>query len=91
MTIPGAISITRTGLSYSSSRKVAAIEVDPVLVHYLRQKFRDALDAGRLELIEGDVLKTDLKAEVERQLEGRRFHLAANLPYYITTPVLAQV
>jgi len=28
--------------------KVVAIEVDPHLVHYLRQKFRDAIDQGRL-------------------------------------------
>ena len=40
--------------------KVVAIEVDPVLIHYLRQKFRDALDAGRLVLVESDILKTDL-------------------------------
>ena len=39
-----------------------AIEVDAVLVHYLRQKFREAIDAGRLELIEGDVLKTNFAA-----------------------------
>ena len=39
------------------AEKVVAIEVDPVLIHYLRQKFRDALDAGRLILVESDILK----------------------------------
>jgi len=39
-----------------------AIEVDPYLVHYLRQKFQGAIDAGRLVLIEGDILKVDLGA-----------------------------
>ena len=44
------------------AEKVVAIEVDPVLIHYLRQKFRDALDAGRLILVESDILKADLGA-----------------------------
>ena len=65
-----------------------AVEVDPKACVAL--KFRFGAEP-RFHLLEADVLKTDLKAEVERQLEGRRFHLAANLPYYITTPVLAQV
>jgi 16S rRNA (adenine1518-N6/adenine1519-N6)-dimethyltransferase len=64
--------------------KVIAIEVDPVLVHYLRQKFRDAVDAGRLELIEGDVLKTDLSKWGPAVIAG-------NLPYYITSPILERV
>ena len=73
-----------TGPLLELARKVAAIEVDPVLVHYLRQKFRDALDAGRLELIEGDVLKTDLS-------QWGPAVVAGNLPYYITSPILERV
>jgi 16S rRNA (adenine1518-N6/adenine1519-N6)-dimethyltransferase len=73
-----------TGPLLERVRKVAAIEVDPVLVHYLRQKFRDALDAGRLELIEGDVLKTDLSKWGPAVIAG-------NLPYYITSPILDRV
>jgi len=67
--------------------KVIAIEVDPVLVHYLQHKFRDLLEAGRLELIEGDVLKTDLAALAG----GGRTVIAGNLPYYITSPILDRV
>jgi 16S rRNA (adenine1518-N6/adenine1519-N6)-dimethyltransferase len=44
------------------ARNVIAIEIDPYLVHYLRQKFRDAVETGRLVLVEGDVLKTVLGA-----------------------------
>jgi 16S rRNA (adenine1518-N6/adenine1519-N6)-dimethyltransferase len=66
------------------ARTVVAIEVDPILVHYLRQKFHDALDAGRLILIEGDVLKTDLS-------RWGRAVIAGNLPYYITSPILEKV
>jgi 16S rRNA (adenine1518-N6/adenine1519-N6)-dimethyltransferase len=71
----------------SNSTKVVAIEVDPVLVHYLQQKFRDRIEAGRLELIEGDVLKIDLAALAS---PGRAV-IAGNLPYYITSPILERV
>ncbi len=64
--------------------KVVAIEVDPVLVHYLRQKFHDPIEAGRLILVEGDVLKTDLGAWGPAVVAG-------NLPYYITSPILAKI
>ena len=66
------------------SDRVIAIEVDPVLVEYLRQKFRDAADAGRLILVEGDVLKADLGAWGPAAIAG-------NLPYYITSPILERV
>jgi 16S rRNA (adenine1518-N6/adenine1519-N6)-dimethyltransferase len=56
-----------------------------VLVHYLRQKFRDAVEAGRLEIVEGDILKADLAAF------GERPAIAGNLPYYITSPILDKV
>jgi 16S rRNA (adenine1518-N6/adenine1519-N6)-dimethyltransferase len=61
--------------------KVVAIEVDPHLVHYLHQKFRDAIEQGRLEVVEGDILKTDIAGSV----------IAGNLPYYITSPILEKV
>jgi 16S rRNA (adenine1518-N6/adenine1519-N6)-dimethyltransferase len=69
------------------STKVIAIEVDPVLVHYLQQKFRDVLESGRLELVQSDVLKTDLEA---LSPQGPAT-IAGNLPYYITSPILERV
>lgn len=66
---------------------VIAIEVDPVLVLYLQQKFRDAIEAGRLKLIQDDVLKTDL-AELASPEPAV---IAGNLPYYITSPILERV
>lgn len=61
--------------------RVIAIEIDPVLVQYLRSKFRDE---SRLVLIERDVLKTDLA-------QWGRIAVAGNLPYYITSPIVEQV
>jgi len=63
-----------------------AVEIDPSACRALRFKF-DA--EPRFHLIEADVLKTDLAGETKRVLGERPFHVAANLPYYITTPVLA--
>src|SRR5580698_5079999 len=76
---PGKGALTESLLERAD--KVVAIEVDPHLVHYLQQKFRDAIDQGRIEIIEGDVLKTDFSGAV----------IAGNLPYYITSPILEKV
>src|SRR3984893_10626400 len=67
------------------AERVTAIEVDAVLVHYLRRKFHETIAAGRLELIEGDVLKADFATAAERPV------IAGNLPYYITSPILERV
>ena len=64
---------------------MVAIEVDTVLVHYLQQKFRDAIGEGRLVLVEGDVLKTDFTAFSPCPA------IAGNLPYYSTSPILERV
>ena len=58
--------------------RVIAIEIDPVLVHYLRAEFRDE---PHLTLLEADILKTDLS-------EWGRVAVTGNLPYYITSPIL---
>ncbi|MGD1090652.1 MAG: 16S rRNA (adenine(1518)-N(6)/adenine(1519)-N(6))-dimethyltransferase RsmA [Bryobacteraceae bacterium] len=79
---PGKGALTECLLALAS--KVIAIEVDPYLVHYLRQKFSETLSSGRLVLIEGDILKTDLAAFGPAVIAG-------NLPYYITSPILAKV
>jgi 16S rRNA (adenine1518-N6/adenine1519-N6)-dimethyltransferase len=66
------------------AEKVVAIEVDPYFVHYLRQKFAVPIEQGRLMLVEGDVLKTDLGTWGPAVIAG-------NLPYYITSPILERV
>jgi 16S rRNA (adenine1518-N6/adenine1519-N6)-dimethyltransferase len=58
--------------------RVVAIEIDPVLVEYLRAKYRDE---SRLTLIEADVLKVDLAPWGRAAVTG-------NLPYYITSPIV---
>jgi 16S rRNA (adenine1518-N6/adenine1519-N6)-dimethyltransferase len=79
---PGKGALTESLLE--RAEKVVAIEVDPYLVHYLRQKFSDLITQGRLVLVEGDVLKADLAAWGPAVIAG-------NLPYYITSPILERM
>jgi 16S rRNA (adenine1518-N6/adenine1519-N6)-dimethyltransferase len=79
---PGRGALTEPLLERAS--KVVAIEVDPVLVLYLRKKFAEAIAAERLALIEGDILRTELDAWGPAAIAG-------NLPYYITSPILERV
>jgi len=58
------------------AQRVIAIEVDPVLAHYVGQKF-----GSKLEVLESDVLKIDLA-------QWGPAVIAGNLPYYITSPIL---
>jgi 16S rRNA (adenine1518-N6/adenine1519-N6)-dimethyltransferase len=60
------------------AERVIAIEIDPVLVQYLRAEFRDE---PRLTLLETDILKADLA-------QWGAVTVAGNLPYYITSPIL---
>lgn len=79
---PGKGALTESLLACAA--KVVAIEIDPYLVHYLRQKFQQPIEQERLILIEGDVLKMDLAAWGPAAIAG-------NLPYYITSPILEKI
>ena len=69
-----------------SAKKVVAVEVDRTLQPILAETM-----AGNenLEIIFGDILKTDIAKLVREEFSGLRPMACANLPYYITTPVLA--
>ena len=68
------------------AKKVVAVEVDRSLQPVLAETM-----AGNenLEIIFGDILKTDIQKLVSEEFAGLRPMACANLPYYITTPVLA--
>ena len=68
------------------AKKVVAVEVDRTLQPILAETM-----AGNenLEIIFGDILKTDIAKLVREEFSGLRPMACANLPYYITTPVLA--
>ena len=70
----------------ASAGKVVAVEVDQSLRPILAETLAGC---GNLELIFGDVLKQNLPALVAEQFGGLRPVACANLPYYITSPILA--
>jgi 16S rRNA (adenine1518-N6/adenine1519-N6)-dimethyltransferase len=58
--------------------RVTAIERDPVLADFLRDEFADAVEAGRLSVVEGDALEVDLP----------EFTLSvSNLPYGVSSEI----
>lgn len=62
---------------------VTAVELDRGLAAFLRERFADAISAGRLRLIEGDALDQHLVGLVDAP-----YDVVANLPYHITSPIL---
>ena len=81
---PGIGSLTRE--LCRKAVKVVAVEVDTSLKPVLAETMAGE---DNLEIIFGDVLKTDIAALVQEKFAGLRPMACANLPYYITTPVLA--
>ena len=65
--------------------KVCAVEVDNRLEPILRQTVGEF---GNLEIIWNDILKLDIPALVKEKFPGLRPMACANLPYYITSPIL---
>jgi len=69
-----------TDLLVSRAEKLVAVEVDPLLVPILRERYQQ-FEHVRIE--EGDVLECDLPA-----LVSGAWALVGNVPYYITTPII---
>lgn len=68
------------------AHKVVSIEIDRALFPVLEE----TLDGySNTEIVQGDVLKTDLKAVCQDKFGEIPVHACANLPYYITTPAIA--
>ncbi len=66
--------------------KVCAVEVDTRLEPILKQTVGEF---SNLEILWGDVLKQDIPALVKEKFPGLRPMACANLPYYITSPILS--
>lgn len=76
---------TMTQYLAKEAREVAAIEIDQALIPILE----DTLSGYRnVTVIHADVLKVDLKKLAEEKNSGRPVKVVANLPYYITTPII---
>ena len=65
--------------------RVVAVEIDKGLIPVLAKTLAEF---DNVTVIEGDIMKTDIKAIVDTYAQGRAVSVCANLPYYITTPIL---
>jgi 16S rRNA (adenine1518-N6/adenine1519-N6)-dimethyltransferase len=76
---------TMTQYLACAAREVVAIEIDKMLIPILQ----DTLSAyDNVTIINEDVLKVDLNKLAEEENGGRPVKVVANLPYYITTPII---
>ncbi len=76
---------TMTQYLAEAARKVIAVEIDKNLIPILS----DTLSGyDNITIINEDVLRVDMRKLVEEENEGRPIKVVANLPYYITTPII---
>lgn len=76
---------TMTQYLACAARKVVAVEIDKALIPILE----DTLSAyENVEVINEDVLKLDIEKLAREQNDGKPIKVVANLPYYITTPII---
>lgn len=68
-----------------AARKVIAVEIDRSLIPILEETLEGFENT---EIIHSDILKVDLARLVREQNQGKPIKVVANLPYYITTPIL---
>ena len=66
-------------------RKVVAVEIDGSLLPVLSRVLEPY---SNVTVLHGDILKTDLRALFSEYFSGMHVSVCANLPYYITTPIL---
>ncbi len=73
----------------AAAGKVVSIELDRRLFSILEETLGGC---ANFELVEGDALKTDLNALIkEKFAECREIKVCANLPYYITSPIIMKL
>lgn len=80
---PGIGTLTRE--MAKKAEKVTAIEIDKNLIPILEETLSDF---DNVEVINEDILKVDVEKLVDEKLSGGPVKLIANLPYYITTPIV---
>lgn len=78
---------TLTQCLCEKAKKVIAIEIDTKL----KKVHKETLDYDNLEIVYEDFLKLDINKLINEKLEGLDVKVVANLPYYITTPIIMKI
>jgi len=76
---------TMTQYLCEAARQVVAVEIDKMLIPILKDTLSEY---DNVEVINQDVLKLDIKALAQEKNNGKPIKVVANLPYYITTPII---
>ena len=76
---------TLTAELLKKAKRVTALELDSSLIPILSEELKDR---DNFTLINKDALKVDFK---ELTNEGEKVKVVANLPYYVTTPIIAKL
>ncbi len=76
---------TMTQYLAENAREVIAVEIDKALIPILGDTLKEY---DNVTIINDDILKVDINRIVEEKNDGRPIKVVANLPYYITTPII---
>lgn len=76
---------TMTQYLAENAREVIAVEIDQTLIPILQETLKEY---DNITLINEDILKVDIAGLVKEKNGGRPIKVVANLPYYITTPII---
>lgn len=76
---------TMTQYLAEAAREVIAVEIDKTLIPILQDTLQDY---DNVTIINEDILKVDIATLVKEKNGGRPVKVVANLPYYITTPII---
>lgn len=76
---------TMTQYLCERAREVVAVEIDKNLIPILTDTLSEY---DNITIINQDILKLDIKALAEEKNDGKPIKVVANLPYYITTPII---
>ncbi|MEY8396433.1 16S rRNA (adenine(1518)-N(6)/adenine(1519)-N(6))-dimethyltransferase RsmA [Lachnospiraceae bacterium 45-P1] len=76
---------TMTQFLAEHARKVVAVEIDKNLIPILEETLEEYTN---VTVINEDILKVDIKSLAEQYNDGHPIKVVANLPYYITTPII---
>ena len=68
-----------------AAREVAAVEIDKTLIPILQNTLKEW---NNVTVINNDILKVDIRQLALEKNQGRPIKVVANLPYYITTPII---
>ena len=68
-----------------AAKSVVAVEIDKALIPILKDTLKDY---SNIEIINEDILKIDLHRLIGEKFQNQKTKVVANLPYYVTTPII---